>query len=83
MFYQISKEIGAAAAVLEGKVDAILITGGIAYNPYAIDYIKKHTEFIAPVHVYQGEDEMWALASNGFMVLNGEIEVKEYGGEDK
>ena len=78
MFYQISKEIGAAAAVLEGKVDAILVTGGIAYNPYATDYIKKHTEFIAPVHVYPGEDEMWALASNGFMVLNGEIEVKVY-----
>ena len=78
MFYQISKEIGAGAAVLAGEVDAILITGGIAYNPYAIDYFKKYTEFIAPVHVYPGEDEMWALASNGFMVLNGEIEVKVY-----
>jgi butyrate kinase len=42
-------------------------------------YIKKYTEFIAPVHVYPGEDEMWALASNGFMVPNGEIEVKVYG----
>ena len=80
MFYQISKEIGAAAAVLEGKVDAILVTGGIAYNPYAIEYFKKHIGFIAPVHVFPGEDEMWALASNGFMVLNGEVEVKVYGG---
>jgi butyrate kinase len=79
MSYQISKEIGAAAAVLEGKVDAILITGGIAHNPYSVNYIKKHTGFIAPIHVYPGEDEMWALASNGFMVLNGEIEVKVYG----
>jgi butyrate kinase len=83
MFYQISKEIGSAAVVLEGNVDAILVTGGIAYNPYGVNYIKKYTEFIAPVHVYPGEDEMWALASNGFMVLNGEIEVKVYGKRSK
>jgi len=81
MFYQICKEIGAIATVFKGKVDAILVTGGIANNPYAINYIKTHTEFIAPVHVYPGEDEMWALASNGMMVLNGEIEVKVYGKE--
>ncbi|MCL2042296.1 MAG: butyrate kinase [Bacteroidales bacterium] len=79
MFYQISKEIGAAAVVLEGKVDAILVTGGVAYNPHAVEYIKRHTEFIAPVHVYPGEDEMWALASNGLMVMNGEVEGKVYG----
>jgi butyrate kinase len=79
MFYQISKEIASLSAVFEGKVDAILVTGGIAYNPYAVEYIKKHTEFIAPVHVYPGEDEMWALASNGLMVLNEEIGVKVYG----
>jgi len=79
MFYQICKEIGALATVFKGEVDAILVTGGIANNPYAINYIKTHTEFIAPVHVYPGEDEMWALASNGLMVLDGEIEVKVYG----
>jgi butyrate kinase len=78
MFYQISKEIASLSAVLEGKVDAILVTGGIAYNPYAVEYIKKHTEFIAPVHIYPGEDEMWALASNGLMVMNGEIGVRVY-----
>lgn len=76
--YQTAKEIGAMAAVLEGKVDAILVTGGIAHNVTVIDYIKKHTEFIAPVQVYPGEDEMYALAANGMMVLDGEISPKAY-----
>ncbi|MDR0363498.1 MAG: butyrate kinase [Bacteroidales bacterium] len=76
--YQTCKEIGAMATVLEGKVDAILVTGGIAHNATVIDYIKKHAEFIAPIHVYPGEDEMYALAANGLMVLNGEIIPKTY-----
>ena len=62
MAYQISKEIGAMAAVLGGEVHAIILTGGIAHNPDLTGYIKEHVGFIAPVFIYPGEDEMRALA---------------------
>lgn len=78
MCYQVSKEIGAMAAVLKGKVDAILLTGGIAYGKPVTDSIAARVEFIAPVKVYPGEDEMRALAMNGLMVLRGEMTVKVY-----
>ncbi len=76
--YQVAKEIGAMAAVLNGKVDAIIITGGMAYEPAAIDYIRKMTGFISEVVVYPGEDELKALAFNGLMALKGEAVIKEY-----
>jgi butyrate kinase len=78
MFYQIGKEIGAMAAVLNGEVHGILLTGGIAHNPFLISYLKDMVSFIAPVFVYPGEDEMRALATSGLMVLRGEIQPKEY-----
>ncbi len=78
MCYQIGKEIGAMAAVLKGKVDVIILTGGIAHNQYLVDYVSNMTNFIAPISVYPGEDEMQALAMNGLAVLRGEIETKEY-----
>lgn len=78
MAYQISKEIGAMAAVLGGEVHAIIITGGIAHNPDLTGYIKEHIGFIAPVFIYPGEDEMRALALNGSLLLNGKIASKEY-----
>jgi len=78
MAYNIAKWIGASAAVLKGKVDAILLTGGIAHNPDIVDYIKEMVGFIANVVVYPGEDEMQALAMNGLMVLRGEVEPKIY-----
>lgn len=78
MCYQIGKEIGAMAAVLKGKVDAILLTGGIAYGKPLTDCIREMVAFIAPVEVYPGEDEMRALAMNGLMVLRGEMQAKEY-----
>ncbi|MHC1704667.1 MAG: butyrate kinase [Tenuifilaceae bacterium] len=78
MSYNIGKYIGAMAVVLKGKVDAIILTGGIAYNPDLVDYIKDMVGFIAPVAVYPGEDEMQALAMNGLMVLKGEIIAKSY-----
>ena len=78
MSYQIGKEIGSMATVLQGKVDAIILTGGIAHNPMVVEYIKKMVSFIAPVVIYPGEDEMQALAMNGLMVLKGQIEVKSY-----
>ncbi len=78
MSYQVAKEIGAMAAVLEGKVDAILLTGGIAHNPVLVEYVKNMVEFIAPVVVYPGEDEMKALSMNGLMALMGKVELKTY-----
>lgn len=78
MSYQIAKEIGAMATVLKGKVDAILLTGGIAYGKPVTDYIADMVSFIAPVKVYPGEDEMRALAMNGLMVLRGEMQAKAY-----
>jgi len=78
MCYQIAKEIGSSATVLKGKVDAIILTGGLAYNSYLVDYIKERVEFIGPLMVYPGEDEMEALALGGLRVLNGEEVAKEY-----
>ncbi len=73
--YNVAKEIGALATVLKGDVDAIIITGGLARNPLVIDYIKEMVEFIAPVEVFPGEDELKALAMNGMMAINGEIDI--------
>ena len=78
MSYQVAKAIGEMATVLKGKVDGILLTGGIAYNPFLVDYVKEMVEFIAPVFVYPGEDEMKALAMNGLRVLRNEISPKVY-----
>ncbi len=78
MSYQVGKSVGAAAAALCGKVDGILITGGIAYNPLVTNYIKKMTEFIAPVFVYPGEDEMAALSGNVLQALEGKLPMKKY-----
>lgn len=78
MVYQVSKEIGSCAAVLKGKVDAILLTGGIAYSKLITTNIKDRVDFIAEVKVYPGEDEMIALAQGGLRVLRGEEEAKIY-----
>ncbi|WP_010238986.1 butyrate kinase [Clostridium arbusti] len=76
--YQIAKEIGQDAAVLSGKVDAILLTGGIAYNKGITGKITERVSFIAPVVVYPGEDELLALAQGALRVLRGEEKAKEY-----
>jgi len=76
--YQLGKEVGSLSTVLKGEVDAILFTGGMAYDKILIDYIKEMIGFIAPVVVYPGEDEMEALAMNGYMVMKGEVEPKVY-----
>lgn len=78
MCYQISKEIGAASTVLKGQVDAIILTGGFAYNKLTTDLITSRVSFIAPVHIYPGEDEMLALAEGALRVLNQQEEVKVY-----
>lgn len=76
--YQISKEIGAMAAVLQGNVDAVILTGGMAHQESNINYIRSMVSFIADVVIYPGEDEMKSLAFNGLLALNGKITVKEY-----
>lgn len=76
--YQIAKEIGAMAAVLGGKVDAVILTGGLAYEQSHVDSIKSLVSFIAEVVVYPGEDEIRALAFNGLLALEGKIKVKTY-----
>jgi butyrate kinase len=76
--YQIGKEIGSMAAVFGGRVDAIILTGGMAYHDYLVNQIKSMIHFIAPVVVYPGEDEIKSLAYNGLLVLNGKIEVRTY-----
>ena len=78
MAYQVAKQIGAMAAVLEGRVDAVLLTGGIAYSETVCDLIRRRTAFVAPVVVMPGEDEMGALAENALRVLRGEERPKIY-----
>lgn len=78
MCYSIAKEIGAMAVSLCGNVDAILITGGIAHSKRITDYLAGHCNFIAPIYVYPGENELQALAQNALGVLSGELEVKVY-----
>ena len=80
-WYQIVKEIGAMAAVLAGKVDAIILTGGISHDKDLCAYIQEMCSFIAPVEVRAGEFEMEALAAGACRVLNGEEEAKVYTGE--
>ena len=70
--YQVSKSIGEMATVLKGKVDSIILTGGIAYSPIVVADIKERVEWIGNVTVYPGEDELLALAQGAIRVLSGE-----------
>lgn len=76
--YQVAKAIGEMAVVLNGYVDAILLTGGLAYSKYLTKFITSKVEFISEVHVYPGEDELEALALNALRVATGEIEPLDY-----
>ena len=78
MAYQVAKEIGAMATVLKGKVDAIILTGGLAKSDYLNNFIKENISFISKVVVFAGEDEMKSLAMNGNLLLKGEIDNKVY-----
>ena len=78
MCFSIAKNIGGMATILCGKVDAIILTGGIAYNDYVNVRVKEACAFIAPVHIYPGETELEALSMNALMVLRGEIDPKIY-----
>lgn len=78
MCYQVGKSIAAMAAVLKGRVDGIILTGGIAYSEYVTNYIQQMVGWISLFKVYGGEDEMGALAENALLVLRGELSAKEY-----
>lgn len=78
MAYQVAKGIGDLSTVVEGKVDAIVLTGGIAYSKRITALIKKRVEFIAPVEIMPGENEMESLAMGILRVLKGEEEASEY-----
>lgn len=75
---QVAKDIGSMACVLNGKVDRIIVTGGIAYGKEIVDKLKERAEWIAPFTVYPGEDELLALAQGAIRVLSGEEEAKIY-----
>ncbi len=76
--YQVAKEIGAMSTVLKGNVDAIILTGGMAYGKKLVESITERVRHISPVFVNPGENEMRALAMNALIVLKGEAEILEY-----
>lgn len=81
MIYQIAKWIGAMSAVLKGKVDGILLTGGLVRFSDVVDQIRERCEWIAPISVYPGEFEQEAMAEGALRVLRGEEEARVYPGK--
>ncbi len=77
-YYQLAKDAGAMAAVLKGKVDQIILTGGIAYSKLTAQQLTDYLGWIAPITIYPGEDELLALAQGALRVLKGEEKAKEY-----
>lgn len=78
MCYNVAKYVGSMSVVLKGKVDAIILTGGIAHDKYVCGYIADMVSFIAPVVVKPGENELEALAGNALRVMEGKLEAKAY-----
>lgn len=78
MIYHVAKAIAAQGAVLCGEIDAILITGGLAHADYITSRLRERIGFLAPVHIYPGENEVEALAENALAALKGEKEIKTY-----
>ena len=76
-----AKYIAGLATTICGKVDAIILTGGVCHSTVITGQIRERVEFIAPVVVYPGEDELESLAENGYGILSGEFEIKEYNRE--
>lgn len=78
MAYQVAKSIGQLSVVLEGEIDRIILTGGIAYSERITEWIKKKVSFITQVEVLPGENELESLALGALRVLKGEEEAYEY-----
>ena len=78
MIFHTAKAIAAEGAVLYGKVDAILLTGGMAYSTYLTPRLIERIQYLAPVHIFPGENEMESLAFNALAALRGDITVKDY-----
>jgi butyrate kinase len=78
MGYNIVKEIGAMYFACKGQIDAVLLTGGMAYSKYLIDYLRGYLDKIVSVYVYPGEDEMRALAEGTLRVLRKEEKLQAY-----
>ncbi|GBF12592.1 butyrate kinase [Tepidibacillus infernus] len=78
MIYQVAKEIGGMAAVLNGEVDGIILTGGLAFSDYIVEQISKKIRFIAPIYIIPGEEELESLAFGALRILSGEEEAKVY-----
>ena len=78
MIYTVAKQIGAMFVTLYGKVDAIILTGGISHGRYCVDELKKRIDYLAPIVVVPGEDEMGSLAYNALGALNGTLPLQEY-----
>lgn len=82
MLYNVAKQIGAMFVALEGKADAIILTGGIVHSDYCANSLKRQTEYLAPIILMPGEDEMGALAANALGALRGELPVQVYNPEN-
>ena len=78
MAYQLAKAIGSCAAVLSGKVDRVILTGGVARSEILTDWITEYVQFIAPVARVPGENELQALAMGGLRVLRGEEKANSF-----
>ena len=78
MMYQMAKEAGAMAAALKGNVDAVVITGGMAYNLWLTDILKEYLSYLGEILVFPGEAELEALARGVLRVMDKIEEVKEY-----
>lgn len=78
MIYQIAKSIGSAAVTLKGEVDAIALTGGLAFSSYITERISDWCRFIAPIHIFPGENEMESLAEGALSALRGNSPIREY-----
>lgn len=81
LVYQVAKNIGSYATVLKGDVEAIILTGGLAYDKSLVEQLKEMTGYIAPVISMPGEYEMEALAAGALRIFRGEEEAQEYTGE--
>ncbi len=78
MLYTVAKQIGAMFVALNGQVDAIILTGGIAYSDYCIDILRKRIDYLAPIIVKPGENEMESLAYNALGLMRGKLTLQEY-----